>query len=114
MLPPTITLLQQKDRPGKYVHLIVKIDKSQPIEYNPVKDPNYLSFMAMDTLGNKIQVVYRKGKPADMDKSERLGLMGRVENGRFDCQEILLKCPSKYKDDPNAAKQALKETTGKY
>jgi cytochrome c-type biogenesis protein CcmE len=105
------TIASAQKSPGKFVHLIVKIDKTQPMQYDPVKNPNYLTFTAMDTLGNKIQVVYHNSKPADMDKSERLGLMGRVENGQFECKEILLKCPSKYKDDPNAAKQALKTST---
>ncbi len=108
------TIASAKKSPGKFVHLIVKLDKSQPINYNPIKDPNYLTFMAVDSLGNKIEVVYHNAKPDDMEKSERLGLMGRVQNGEFDCQQILLKCPSKYKDDPNAAKQSLKEQTSSY
>jgi cytochrome c-type biogenesis protein CcmE len=37
-----------------------------------------------------------------MEKSERLVLKGKVENGVFECKDILLKCPSKYKDDANA------------
>ncbi len=44
-----------KKKEGKYVHLIAKLDKSKPIEYDPVKDPNYLSFYAVDSLGAKTQ-----------------------------------------------------------
>jgi cytochrome c-type biogenesis protein CcmE len=96
------TIASAKQKPGKFVNLIAKIDKSQPMNYDPVKNPNYLTFTALDTLGNSIPVVYHNSKPTDMEKSERLVLKGKVENGVFECKEILLKCPSKYKDDANA------------
>ncbi len=95
------TIASAKQKPGKFVNLIAKMDKTQPLQYDPVKNPNYLTFTALDTLGNSIQVVYRNAKPTDMEKSERLVLKGKVENGVFECKDILLKCPSKYKDDAN-------------
>jgi len=95
------TIASAKQKPGKFVNLIAKMDKNQPLNYDPVKNPNYLTFTALDTLGNSIQVVYRNAKPTDMEKSERLVLKGKVENGVFECKDILLKCPSKYKDDAN-------------
>jgi len=95
------TIASAKQKPGKFVNLIAKMDKNQPLQYDPVKNPNYLTFTALDTLGNSIQVVYRNAKPTDMEKSERLVLKGKVENGVFECRDILLKCPSKYKDDAN-------------
>ena len=101
------TIAAAKEKPGKNVTLVAKIDKSQPMEYDPVKNPNYLSFTALDTLGNSIKVVYHNAKPTDMEKSERLVLKGNVQDGHFECKDILLKCPSKYKDDPNAAQQNL-------
>jgi cytochrome c-type biogenesis protein CcmE len=42
--------------------------------------------------------------PTDMDKSERLVLKGRVNGDVFECSSISLKCPSKYKDNPNVIK----------
>ena len=105
----TVASAQKKE--GKFVHLIAKLDKSQPIEFDPVKNPNYLSFTAVDTLGGVTKVVYLKGKPTDFEKAERLVLKGSMRNGQFECKDILLKCPSKYKDDPKAAKQNLKQTS---
>jgi cytochrome c-type biogenesis protein CcmE len=96
------TIASAKQKPGKFVNLIAKMDKNEPMNYDPVKNPNYLTFTAIDTLGNSIQVVYHNAKPTDMEKSERLVLQGKVENGKFECKNILLKCPSKYKDDANA------------
>ena len=36
-----------------------------------------------------------------MEKSERLVLKGKVQDDHFECKDILMKCPSKYKDAPN-------------
>lgn len=105
------TVESARKKEGKFVHLIAKLDKNSPIEFDPVKDPNYLSFTAIDTLGGMTRVVYLKGKPTDFEKAERLVLKGSMRNGQFECKDILLKCPSKYKDDPKAAKENLKQTS---
>jgi len=104
------TISSAKQKEGKFVNLIAKVDKQFPVEYDAAKNPNYLSFTAIDTLGNSIKVVYHNNKPTDMEKSERLVLKGRVQGDHFDCKDILLKCPSKYKDDPNAVKNAVRNT----
>lgn len=104
------TISSAKQKEGKFVNLIAKVDKQHPVEYDAAKNPNYLSFTAIDTLGNSIKVVYHNNKPTDMEKSERLVLKGRVQGDHFDCKDILLKCPSKYKDDPNAAKNAVRNS----
>ncbi len=100
------TVTSAKEKPGKFVHLIAKLDKGS-MNYDPVTNPNYFSFTAVDSVGNSIKVVYHNTKPADIEKSERVVLKGRVEGDQFECQDILLKCPSKYKDDMNAAKKEL-------
>jgi cytochrome c-type biogenesis protein CcmE len=98
------TIASAKQKPGKVVNLIVKRDKSVPIEYNPQKDPNLTKFAVQDSLGSKIMVVFHHEPPTDMDKSERLVLKGKVQGDVFECSSISLKCPSKYKDNPNAIK----------
>jgi len=105
----TIASAKQKD--GKFVNLIAKLDKSQPMEYDAAKDPNYLAFTAIDTLGNTVKVVYRNTKPQDMEKCERIVLKGKMQGDHFECKDILLKCPSKYKDDAAAATDAA-QTAG--
>jgi cytochrome c-type biogenesis protein CcmE len=101
------TIASARQKEGKFVHLIAKLDKSQPIEYDPVKNPNYLSFTALDSLGNTTKVVYLNTKPPDLEKSERLVLKGAMKANQFECKDILLKCPSKYKDDVKAAEKDL-------
>jgi hypothetical protein len=54
------TIASARQNEGKTVTIIAKLDNSQPMEYNPVKDPNYLSFYILDTLGGKAKVVIWK------------------------------------------------------
>jgi cytochrome c-type biogenesis protein CcmE len=98
------TVASAKQKQGKFVNLIVKMDKSIPVDYDPVKDPNLLKFHVQDSLGGKISVVYHNTMPTDMEKSERLVLKGKVQGDVFECSAIVMKCPSKYKDNPNAMK----------
>lgn len=59
------TVDSARQKQGKFVHLIAKLDKSAPMEYDPANNPNYLSFIAVDSLGSKTKVVYRNTKPAN-------------------------------------------------
>ena len=86
-------------KPGKFVHLMAKLDKSQPIEYDAVNNPNYLSFTAVDTLGKSVKVVYHNAKPDNLELSEKLVLKGKYNDGKFECKGIQAKCPSKYKEE---------------
>ena len=106
------TIASAKQKEGRSVTIIAKLDNSIPIEYDPAKNPNYLSFHISDTLGNKAKVVYYYGKPYDMEKAERIVLKGKMKGDVFEITQkdgILIKCPSKYKDDPNSAKKNLSE-----
>lgn len=106
------TIASARQKSGKIVTIIAHLDKTQPMDYDPAKDPNYLSFHIMDTLGNKARVVYHFEKPYDLDKAERITLKGKMVGDVFEIDRkdgILLKCPSKYKDDPSVQKQALSQ-----
>ena len=104
------TIASAKEKQGKFVNLIAKIDKTQPVEYDAIKNPNYLVFTALDTLGNTVKVVYHNTKPTDMEKSERIVLKGKMNGNEFECKDILLKCPSKYKDDVNVANKNVQNS----
>ncbi len=101
------TITSAKNKQGKYVHLIAKLDKSKPIEYDALKDPNYLTFYAVDSLGASTKVVFHNPKPAELEKSERVVLKGRMEGDVFQCDNILLKCPSKYKDEKTTLEKSV-------
>lgn len=102
------TIESAKQKEGKSVKLVVKL-KPNTVEYDAIKNPNYLKFTAVDTLGNFVDVIYHDAKPTDMEKSERIVLNGKMQNNQFECKSILLKCPSKYKDDLNAASKKMEE-----
>ncbi|MCU0375819.1 MAG: cytochrome c maturation protein CcmE [Chitinophagaceae bacterium] len=102
------SIASAQNKQGKFVHLIAKLDKDAPVEYNPVKDPNYCAFTVIDSLGGRTRVIHNKPKPADLEQSERVVLKGRMQEDGFHCEDILLKCPSKYKDDMAKAGEQLK------
>jgi cytochrome c-type biogenesis protein CcmE len=101
----TITSARQKQ--GKYVHLIAKLDKGKPVLYDALKDPNYLSFYAVDSVGGSTKVVYHNAKPAELEQSERVVLKGKMQGDVFECDNILLKCPSKYKDEKKQLEKSV-------
>jgi cytochrome c-type biogenesis protein CcmE len=83
------------------------LDKTTPIEYDQVKDPNLTVFYAVDQDGKKSKVVYKNAKPTDIERSEGIDLNGYMRNGYFECTKLQMKCPSKYKDDMQAAEKNL-------
>ena len=101
------TIQSAKQKQGKFVHLIAKLDKTVPVDYNPAKNPNYLSFTAVDSLGGRAKVVYLNTKPPELENSERVVLKGKMQGDVFECSDILLKCPSKYKDDKKQLEKAV-------
>lgn len=105
------TIASAREKPGKIVTIIAKIDKRLPIDYDPKKDPNYLSFQITDTLGNTAKVVYHAEKPYDLEKADRITLKGKMDGDVFNVANggILLKCPSKYKDDPTSNQKAVSQ-----
>ncbi|RTL56321.1 MAG: hypothetical protein EKK37_17790 [Sphingobacteriales bacterium] len=105
------SIASAKQKQGKFVHVIAKLDKSQPIEYDAIKNPNYLSFVAVDSLGNSAKVIYHSPKPPELENTERVVLKGKMEGEVFECKDILLKCPSKYKDDPRNVQKSLNKNT---
>jgi cytochrome c-type biogenesis protein CcmE len=108
------TFASARQKEGKTVTVIAKLDRSTatPIEYNAARNANYTSFHVVDSLGNKARVVYYFEKPFDMEKSERIVLKGKMKGDVFEITRkdgILIKCPSKYKDDPKAAQNNLSQ-----
>lgn len=108
------TLASARQKQGKTVTIIAKLDKSVPvpIEFDAIKNPNLTQFYVTDTLGNRARVIYHFEKPMDMEKSDRIVLKGKMQGDVFDITRkdgILIKCPSKYKDDPRAASNNISQ-----
>lgn len=105
------TIEMARSKPGKFVHVVAKLDRNQPVEYDAVKNPNFLSFTVIDSLGEKVKVIYKNAKPDNLEHSERLVLKGAIKDDYFECKEILMKCPSKYTDDPNRIQESINNNT---
>lgn len=88
----------QAKQSGERVKLVGQLVKERPVEYNPEKDPNYLAFYLRDDAGEVRRVVLHAGKPQDFERSEQIVLTGQMSGENFDAADMLLKCPSKYKD----------------
>jgi cytochrome c-type biogenesis protein CcmE len=105
------TFASAQEKKEKFVVVKVKLDKNTPIEYDQLKNPNLTVFYAIDQDGNKSKVVYNNAKPTDIEKSEGIDLNGYMRDGHFECTKLQMKCPSKYKDDMNAAQKNLPGAT---
>jgi cytochrome c-type biogenesis protein CcmE len=107
------TIAEAKAKPGKFVHVAVRLDKSKPVEYDAKKDANFLSFHAVgvDEPGQEMKVVYRDGEIPNLMISERMILKGKYQDGYFDCKEVQTKCPSKYKDQMPPTQKSIDQTS---
>jgi cytochrome c-type biogenesis protein CcmE len=94
--------------PGKELHIIGKLNKSRPIEYDARKDVNRFSFYMTDEKGVEKKVIYNSVKPQDFEKSEQVVVIGSMKDDRFYATGLLLKCPSKYNDEKKPEKFGTK------
>jgi len=80
------------------VKLVGQLVKDRPIEYDPAKDPNFMAFYVKDDVGEIRRVELLAAKPQDFERSESIVLTGQMKGETFAASDMLLKCPSKYKD----------------
>ena len=91
------------------VHVVGKLKKDAQgniigMDYDPVKDPNFFTFILVDNNKEERRVVYLHPKPQDFEKSEQVVIVGSVKENVFLANDILMKCPSKYENqEPKAA-----------
>lgn len=82
--------------PTKTYHVVGKLNKSQPQDYNPQNDADLFSFFLIDNEGAEKKVVLHKARPQDFEKSEQIVVIGKMNNDEFIASDVLMKCPSKY------------------
>lgn len=81
------------------VRIVGQLAKDKEMYYKPTENPNYFTFYVKDEHGQERKVVYLKEKPKDIEMSEKIVLTGKMKGEEFYATDILLKCPSKYKDE---------------
>ena len=79
--------------------IVVQLEKEQPIAYNPETDANHFTFYLKDNDGEVRKVIFNGAKPQDFERSEQIVLTGRMKGEDFYATKLLMKCPSKYKND---------------
>lgn len=60
------------------------------------KDEQYLEFKLKDSRGEVMNVQYRGVVPGNFDQATSIVAIGRYTNDRFEADQLLVKCPSKY------------------
>lgn len=81
------------------VKIAGEIDKNGEVLYDPINSPNSFTFLMKDSDGTSKKVIMKKPKPQDFELSETVVVTGEMEGETFIADEVLLKCPSKYKDE---------------
>jgi cytochrome c-type biogenesis protein CcmE len=84
---------------SRKVKIAGQLAKDKAMEYNPEKDPNYFSFFIQDADGVEKKVVLLAAKPQDFELSEQIVVTGKMQDETFIATDLLMKCPSKYKDE---------------
>ena len=84
---------------GDRVKIAGQLAKDMEMLYDPIQDPNLFTFYIRDNEGTTQKVVLLQPKPQDFELSEQVVLTGRMQEDAFEATDVLMKCPSKYKDE---------------
>ncbi len=95
----TYATFEDAEVSGKRVKIAGQLSKDKEMIYNPEKDPNYFSFYIKDMDGEEKQVILAAAKPQDFELSEQIVVTGEMQGEAFYATDLLMKCPSKYKDE---------------
>ncbi|HKK75077.1 MAG TPA: cytochrome c maturation protein CcmE [Saprospiraceae bacterium] len=95
----TYTTFAEASHSSRKVKIAGQLAKDKAMEYNPEKDPNYFSFFIKDAEGIEKKVVLLAAKPQDFELSEQIVVTGKMQDDTFVATDLLMKCPSKYKDE---------------
>lgn len=90
---------EQASKQGNTAKVVAQLSKDKEMVYDPQVDPNFFSFYAVDADGEERKVILLKSKPQDFELSEQLVLTGKMKGDEFHASDMLMKCPSKYKDE---------------
>ena len=95
----TYATFSEAETAGTTVRVAGELAKERPIEYDPQVNPNLFSFYVRDADGREERVVLTAAKPQDFEQSEQIVVTGAMRGEQFLADDLLMKCPSKYKDE---------------
>ena len=95
----TYATFEQAAETSSSVKVVATLAKDKEMYYDPAEDPNYFSFYLKDANGEERKVILHDAKPQDFELSEQIVVTGKMKGDDFVASSLLLKCPSKYKDE---------------
>ncbi|MEZ5043861.1 MAG: cytochrome c maturation protein CcmE [Saprospiraceae bacterium] len=84
---------------GSRVKIAGQLSKDKEMVYNPEVNPDLFTFFIKDRNGEEKKVVLQAARPQDFELSEQIVITGEMKGDEFWATDMLLKCPSKYKDE---------------
>jgi len=84
---------------GDSAKVVGILSKDKPMYYNAEEDPNLFTFYMKDQDGEERKVTLHASKPQDFELSEQVVATGSFQGDEFVATSILMKCPSKYKNE---------------
>lgn len=97
---PYVTVAQAKSVGDRTVHVPGKLDKST-LKRDVLN--GRVTFDITDADGNRMPVVYAGPPPANLGNATEVVVIGTMQGDSFHAKDMLIKCPTKYKDQPKAA-----------
>lgn len=97
---PYVTVAQAQEM-GSSVHLAGDLDRSSMTH---IASKTRVTFDLIDEQGDRITVLYKGNPPANMGTATKVVAVGKVEDGVFHADRLLLKCPSKYESETLASR----------
>ena len=95
----TYTTFADAAQSSQKVKIAGQLAKDKEMIYNPEQDPNHFTFFVKDNNGEERKVVLNGAKPQDFELSEQIVITGKMKGDEFHATDLLMKCPSKYKDE---------------
>ena len=95
----TYSTFAQVRKSGEAAKVVGILAKDKPMYYDAEKNPNLFTFYMKDQQGEEHQVTLHASKPQDFELSEQIVATGSFEGESFVASSILMKCPSKYKNE---------------
>lgn len=95
----TFNVAKNNDTKVHVVGTLRKDENGQVQDIFSSRDKLSFSFMLIDTDGTAQEVYYNEPMPADFQRSEQVVIIGSYQKDIFVADKILLKCPSKYKEE---------------
>jgi cytochrome c-type biogenesis protein CcmE len=85
-----------ENNPGKEFQVVGTLAENSNITYDPKVNVELFTFNMVDNNGIEKKVFFHGAKPQDFERSEQVVVTGKLEDGEFHANKILMKCPSKY------------------